>query len=213
MNSPRPRFFHPNTSALPAALQASSVTHLNMAGDYSYLSDGYYASLDAEFAGHRPLPTSADALDAAVVPIALAKAAAGGLAVPESDIVVDKLSPPVLAYPVNPFSTRFELITDADELERKQRALTMTGKYAVLCQKLPGDYRIDVVRCVLGRSLIEEYRDFAEAAFAIFKLPLMRVRVIVTSDAYLFSAIEPFPWDTLTLNEKKLLQGLGQWHA
>ena len=156
-------------------------------------------------------PTTADALDAYVVPIAMEKARQHQLAVPSYDIVVDKLVPPVLAYPINPFSTKYEIVLDGEVVTAKLRTLTMTGKYAAICQKLPRDYRIDAVRCVLGRTLVKEYGSFAKRVFEVFKLPLMRVRVIVTTSDYLFSAIEPLLFDDLTLNEKKLLGSLGTW--
>ncbi len=186
-------------------------TIFNMDGDYSYMSDGYYHSLEAELAGQAILPTTADALDAYVVPVAIEKAGLNGLAVPDHEITLEKVKLPVLAYPVNPFSNKYEIISQEIHLANQIKKLTMSGKYAILCQSLPTDYRIDVVRCVLGQSLISEYGLFAAKVFEIFKLPLMKVRVIVTADDYLFSAIEPLPFDELTLNEKKLLNGVGSW--
>lgn len=190
------------------------VTHVNLSGDYSYLLGGYYESLDAELSGVDIIPTTQDALDAYVVPIAMEKAKAAGLAVPDYDIVTEKLlPPPIMAYPINPFMDKGELIREADALKQRRKALTMSGKYAVICQKLGGDYRIDVARCVLGKCLTEEYRDFAAEVFRVFRVPLMRVRVVVSAKEFLLSAIEPLPFDSLTLNEKKLLEGLEPWQS
>ena len=190
------------------------VTHVNLSGDYSYLLSGYYDSLDAELAGLSIIPTTRDALDAYVVPIAMEKARAAGLAVPDYEIVTEKLlPPPVLAYPINPFMDRGELVSDKDTLKQRRKALTMSGKYAVICQRLTGNYRVDVARCVLGKCLTEEYRDLAAEVFGVFRLPLMRVRVIVSATDYLLSALEPLPFDSLTLNEKKLLEGLEPWQS
>lgn len=186
----------------------------NLDGDYSYLTRGYYASLDGELAGLRLIPTPADALDAYVVPIAMEKARLAGLGVPSFHIATSRFpAPPMMAYPVNPFSSKGELLVDADALEARRKGLTYTGKYAVLCQELPEDYRIDVVRCVLGRTLVPEYQAFAEAVFAAFRLPLARVRVIVTARAYLLSAIMPLPWKDLVPDERALAEELGTWHA
>jgi hypothetical protein len=33
----------------------------------------------------------------------------------------------------------------------------------------------------------------------------------VTLDSYLFSAIEPLPYESLSINEKKLLEKMGKW--
>lgn len=190
---------------------AGAQTVFNMTGDYTYLTAGYYRSLDAELAGADVYPTTQDALDAYVVPIMMEKAKRAGLATPDYDIVVERLHPPVLAYPINPFTSKFEIVLPGDDAETKLKALTMTGKYATICQRLPGDYRIDVVRCALGRTLVGEYRSLAQRLFEVFRLPLMKARVIVTTTDYLLSALEPLPFDELTLNEKKLLSRLGTW--
>lgn len=167
---------------------------------------GYYDSLDAELGGERVLPTTEEALDAYVVPIAMEKAQQAGVPVPEYEIVTDKLlPPPVMVYPINPFMDQGALVTEAEHAEKQRKALSMTGKYAVICQRLVGDYRVDVARVVLGRCLTKEYEGFAARVFEVFRLPLMRARVIVSAREYLLSAIEPLPFEQLTLNEKKLL--------
>ncbi len=186
----------------------------NLAGDYTYLTSGYYVSLDAELAGLKVLPTTAEALDAYVVPIAMTKASLAGIPVPEHLIVTDRFPPPpMLAYPVNPFSSKGELILDNETLEARRKGLTYTGKYAVLAQLLPSDQRIDVVRLVMGRATVPEYQTFGAKLFELFRLPLMRVRVIVTPREYLLSAIEPLPFGELTDEERAQLEGLGRWRA
>jgi hypothetical protein len=193
-------------------VELEQVHYANLYGDYSYLLSGYYDSLDAELSDLNVIPTTQDALDAYVVPIAMEKAKSEGLYIPEYEIITDKfLTPPMMAYPVNPFFSKGELITDAAMLEERRNALSMTGKYAVLCQRLKGDYRVDVLRCVMGQCLNEPYKHFAAEVFRIFRIPLMRIRVIVVAKEYQLSAIEPLPFEDLTLNEKKLLNGLGSW--
>lgn len=186
----------------------------NLAGDYTYLTSGYYVSLDAELKGMTVLPTTAEALDAYVVPILMVKAQLGGIPVPEHTLVTDRFpTPPMLAYPVNPFSVKGELILDAETLEARRKGLTYTGKYAVLVQLLPLDHRIDVLRLVLGRTTVPEYQALGERLFELFRIPLMRVRVIVTPREYLLSAIEPLPFAELTDEERSQLEGLGRWRA
>lgn len=186
----------------------------NLAGDYSYLTSGYYASLDAELAGLTVLPTTADALDAYVVPIAMEKATHAGIAVPEHEIVTDRFPPaPMLAYPVNPFSWKGELLLDDAAVESRRKGLTYTGKYAVLVQHLPHDHRIDVLRVVMGRSLVPEYETLARVLFETFRVPLMRVRIVVTPKAYQLSAIEPLRFDELVAEERSCLEGLGTWRG
>ena len=187
---------------------------VNLDGDYGYLEAGYYASLDLEDAGVSAIPTTADALDAYVVPVALVKAAAFGLPVPTSVVATDRLPPPpLLAYPVNPFSSRGERLETLADIETRKAGLTYTGKYAVLCQRLPEGSRVDTLRIVLGRCESAEYTAFARALFACFRLPLMRARVIVTAEAYLLSALEPLPWRSLSAAERSLLEEVGTWRA
>lgn len=184
----------------------------NMAGDYSYLSSGYYRSLDAELQGLKVMPTTEAALDAYVVPIAMEKARASDLPVPEFHLAAARFPPPpFMAYPVNPFSSKAELVADRAQLAARRNGLTYTGKYAVLCQELPEDCRIDVLRSVLGRTPVPEYADFAEAVFAAFRVPLARVRVIVTPKAFLFSALLPLRLEQLTAAERALAEEAGTW--
>ncbi len=184
----------------------------NLVGDYTYLTHGYYRSLDGDQAGDQVVPTAAQCLDAYVVPIAMVVAERGGLAVPASQLVTDRfLAPPVMAYPVNPFSSRGELLPDVAAIEARRNGLTYTGKYAVLCQALPPDCRIDVVRVVLGTTSVPEYEAFALEAWRVFRLPLMKVRTIVTREAFLFSGVEPLPYKSLSADERRIVEGAGTW--
>jgi hypothetical protein len=186
----------------------------NLHGDYGYLGEGYYRSLEAEARAHQIVPTTKEALDAMVVPIALAKAERHGLPVPDAEIVTDRfLAPPIMAYPINPFSIRGELLLDAAAIEARRKGLTYTGKYAVQCHRLPPDHRIDVIKVVVGRCTIDEYGDYARTLFECFRLPLMRVRVIVTTRAYLLSALEPLPFRQLADADRRLLEGAITWPA
>ena len=186
----------------------------NLSGDYTYLTDGYYASLDAERAGLNVLPTTSEALDAYVAAIAMEKARLADLPVPEHQIVTDRFPPPpLMVYPLNPFTLAGELLQDAAAIEARRKGLTYTGKYAVLAQGLPADYRLDVLRLVLGRCLVPQYEEYGAKLFEVFRLPLMRVRVIVTPKEYLLSAIEPLPFGQLSEEERALLEGKGRWRA
>jgi hypothetical protein len=204
----------PETIPAGWAMDPTRPALANLIGDYTYLTDGYYHSLDLEQAGENVAPTAAECLDAYVVPIALAKAERHGIQVPRSQLVTDRfLAPPVLAYPVNPFSSRGELLPDAAAIELRRKGLTYTGKYAVLCQALPDDFRIDMVRIVLGQTALPEYGPFALALWTAFRLPLMKVRVIVVKDAYLLSGIEPLPLRQLSADERRVLEEAGTWHV
>jgi len=65
----------------------------------------------------------------------------------------------------------------------------------------------------MGTSLVPEYEALARRLFEVFRLPLMRVRIIVTPKAYLLSAIEPLRFDELMAEERACLEGLGTWRG
>ena len=73
-----------STRVVPASWGIAPTTPVraNLNGDYTYLTDGYYASLDARAARREVAPTAAECLDAYVVPIALRRRGARGLPVP-----------------------------------------------------------------------------------------------------------------------------------
>ncbi|MGE5558739.1 MAG: RimK-like ATPgrasp N-terminal domain-containing protein [Bacillota bacterium] len=186
----------------------------NMHGDYTYLTEGYYRSLDAQMTEKTILPTVEQILDAYVVPLAMEKAKMHNLPVPEYKIVNDHVgvATPAIAYPINPFSDKFELIVNPEEVIPKIKTVTRLSKYAAIVQTLPDDdYRIDTLRCILGKTLAREYEDFAWQIFTTFGIPLMKVKVIVTKSSYLFSSIGPFELNQLTINEKRMIEGMGTW--
>ncbi|MGD9679007.1 MAG: RimK-like ATPgrasp N-terminal domain-containing protein [Vulcanibacillus sp.] len=185
--------------------------YINLFGDYTYLTEGYYISLDAELDNLSIIPTTQETLDAYVVPLAMTKASLNNLPIPEYEIITEKITPPVIAYPINPYTSKFEIVGINDDLKKKLNSVTMNGKYATLCQKLPEDYRIDVVRSIMGKTLVEEYKEFVKLIYEVFKIPLMNIRVIVTSTNYLLSSIEPLRLDELTLKEKKVIEEIGTW--
>ncbi len=185
--------------------------YLNLFGDYTYLTEGYYISLDVELKHLPILPTTQEILDAYVVPLAMVKAKINNVPVPEYEIITEKINPPVIAYPINPYTSKFEIVDLNDDLKKKLNSVTMNGKYATLCQRLPIDYRIDTVRSIVGKTLVNEYEEFIKNIYRVFKIPLMNIRVIVTSSNYLLSAIEPLRLDELTLKEKKIIEEIGTW--
>lgn len=184
----------------------------NMAGDYSYLSEGYYRSLDWELAGIKIKPTTEEALDAYVVPLAMKKAEQSKIKTPKYEIVTEKITPPALAYPINPFSSKFAVITQKEEVQAKLKALTMGGKYAVLSQTLPeGSPPIVVIRSIMGMTPLNGYEEFTSAVFRVFQIPLMKVRAIVAGEDILLSAIEPLAYNELSAQEEKALLEVGTW--
>lgn len=194
-------------------LSESEQIWLNLHGDYTYMTEGYYLSLDAEVAGRMVYPSTQEILDAYTAPLAVEKARLGGIPVLEGRIInfPHDVKPPLIAYPVNPFSTGYEIIENKEEVEIKVKRVTMSGKFAAHVQQLPSNFRIDTVRCIMGKTLVREYKDFVKRVFEVFHLPLMKVKTVVTPDCYLLSSIEPLLQEDLTLNEKRMLDGMGVW--
>lgn len=186
---------------------------LNLHGDYTYMTEGYYLSLDAEVSGKRVHPSTQEIMDAYIAPLALEKARLNGIPVLEGRIInfPHDVQPPIMAYPLNPFSTGYEIVETKEEVDTKIKRVTMSGKYAAHVQQLPQNFRIDTVRCVMGRTLVKEYKDFADRVFSVFRLPLMKIKTVVTAQCYMLSSIEPLLHEDLTLNEKKILEGMGSW--
>ena len=200
---------------LPEDLRADSV-FVNLDGDYSYLTDGYYRSLEGEHEGRLTIPTPQDALDAYVVPLALTRAAAHGLGTPQWEIINDNtisFQPPILLYPINPYMDEGQVVSDATGLGEAVKSLSMSGKYAMVCQHMPPDSRVDTVRLVLGQCLKPEYQELAAKLWTTFHLPLARVRIIVTEREHLFSAISPLKKEELTQNEKGIIKEAGLWRG
>jgi hypothetical protein len=200
---------------LPDDLRAQGV-FVNLEGDYTYLTDGYYRSMEAEHEGLIALPSPSEALDAYVVPLALAKAEAAGISVPEWEIANDNslsFTPPLIAYPINPFQSTGQVIADQTSLEEAVKSLTMSGKYAMVIQDMQPDSRVDTLRLVLGRCLKPEYAEFALDLWRTFRIPLARVKIIVTEKQYLFSALEPLSKNELTQNEKGIIKEAGLWRG
>jgi hypothetical protein len=210
---PAPQVF-PST-ALPDDLKAQGV-FVNLEGDYTYLTDGYYRSMEAEHEALIAVPSPAEALDAYVVPLALTKAAAAGINVPQWEIANDGafgLRPPVILYPINPFQSVGQVIADESTVTEAVKSLTMSGKYAMVVQDMQPDSRVDTLRLVLGKCLKPEYAELAQLIWQTFKIPLARVKIIVTEKQYLFSAIEPLPKAELTQNEKAIVKEAGLWRG
>src|ERR1043165_7695731 len=134
--------------ALPDDLRAQGV-FVNLEGDYTYLGDGYYRSMEAEHEGMLAIPSPQAAIDAYVVPLALSKAQAAGIPIPQWEIVNDQavtIAAPMVAYPINPFQDEGILIADTASRAEAFKSLTMSNKYAVVCQGMQADARIDTLR-------------------------------------------------------------------
>jgi hypothetical protein len=186
--------------------------YINLAGDYHYMTAGYYGSQDLETAGKPIHPTCKEILDAYIVPLFLEKARLAGLRVAPYYITNDHFEPPVIVDSVNPFMSRQSVVWKTGHQERVARSLTRNFTYAICCQELPAAARIGHFRAILGWSLAERYRPLASAVWQVFRLPLATVRVIVVPGGeVLYSLLQPLPAESLTAHELRYIQTRVTW--
>lgn len=185
---------------------------LNLAGDYDYLSKGYYLSQEAEADGLRVYPTCKEILDAYVTPLLLEKASLAGIRVAKHYITNDYFEPPVVVDPINPFMSSHAVAHKASQQQRVARSISRNFTYAMCCQELPDGSRISWFRGVLGHCASARYIELACAVWEVFRIPLARVRVISLSDgdAWL-SAIYPLAFQGLRTRELALIDAEVQW--
>ena len=191
---------------------------VNLAGDYAYLSEAYYTSLDAELKGVPMLPTTTDALEATVVPTMIDRLARAGIPAVPSSLVNDRFPPtPFHAWPVQPATVEGEWIVDEETLVRRRAGLTLAGKYAVSCRPIhEADERV-AVRIVLGRTTHEAHEAIAAAAFCALRIPAMTLWLVGTeATGYRVCTLAPLPFDRLGAIERSWIDAAGEvrgWRA
>lgn len=177
-------------------------------GDYEYMTDGYYECLSAQLEDLHPIPTCADALDAYIVPIAMVRVARAGLPTPAWYLTNEYFAPPAALYGVNPFARAHAVVRNDAEREEATRSISRSGKFVICCQELKPDADLIEFEQILDRSPDPRFESWARDLFAIFHLPLAKVRLIYQEDAFFFSAIERLPRKSLSPAGTALLNGL-----
>lgn len=199
----------------PAPLVAylpSESRFVNLSGDYSYLTSGYYRSLDLECAATPCSPTCIEALDAYIVPLFLEKAKLSGLPVSGYYMTNEYFDPPVILDTVNPFNARQSMVLKEGHRDRVAASMTRNFTYAVCCQELPEGGRVGRFRQLLGWTSAPQYRPLASAVWETFRVPLGVVRVIVKPDGdVLLSGMAPLPFHKLTPAELAHVQKVVRW--
>lgn len=162
-------------------------------GDYEYLGEGYYALQEYEHAADDPQFTCADALDAYVVPIALERARRAGIPTPAWYLTNEYFEPPALLYGVNPFARTYLRVDDPDAAYAAARRMSRNGKFVICCQELPPDARLVEFDVVFGETPDAAYAAWAADLYQVFRLPLIRVRLIESAAGATLSALERLP--------------------
>lgn len=185
---------------------------VNLAGQYNYLETPYYISQDLESQGKEIHPNCKESLDAYIAPLFLEKARLAGLPVPSHYITNGFFEPPVIVDTINPFMQRTRFVRKAGRQVAVARSLTRNFTYAVCCQEIPPGAKVRYFRSVLGWCSSPGYRELSKDIWRTFKIPLARVRILVTpDDGILFSSIEPILLEKLNSRELTVLQGKISW--
>lgn len=198
----------------PVAYHSQEDCLLNLSGDYSYLSTGYYVTQDLESGRGIIHPTCAEVMDAYVMPLFLEKAKRAGLAIPDYYISNGYFEPPVIVDTINPFMSRHSVVLKAAAQERIAKSLTRNFTYAISCQELPHHARVAHFHAVLGWSAIPKFRELAQSVWRVYGIPLAKVRVITCSDSrILLSGLQPLPLARLTEREQIFLNKMVTWRT
>lgn len=182
-------------------------------GDYEYMTDGYYACQLAELEGHNPMPTCADALDAYIVPVALERVRQAGLPVPPWYLTNEYFTPPAVLYGVNPFARTHAVVMEKESREEAVRSISRKGKFVICCQEITSNASLIEFEQVLDQSTDPRFSTWAGNLFALFNLPLSRIRLIQQGTDYTFSAIERLPYKSLSEAGRQILQERGYYHG
>ncbi len=190
--------------------QNNGSAFVNILGDYRYMSEGYYGSVEAEVQDVRVYPTTKESLDAYVVPLCMNLAKKAGIDVPEYYITNDLFEPPAIVYPINPFMKKHSVVYKAGHVKRIAKSMTRNYKYAICVQKITEDVAIREYKCIMGRTTCEDLTDMAIKIWNTFHLPICNIRVIEDGEIML-SAIEPLELQELGPKELKLLRKANEW--
>lgn len=200
------------TSPLHARFDAAGCW-VNLAGDYDYLTDGYFVSMELGMdEGLDIHPTPMEVLDAYVTPIFLEKAKQAGLPISEWYITNDFFEPPVLIDSLNPFMSRQKVVHSAAQQEKVARSLTRNFTYAICCQDLPPGASVRSFKSVLGWCEKPRYRELARLVWEAFRIPLGLVRTIEPHHGpILLSGIWPLKWSRLNARERAWIEEQVTW--
>ncbi|MFH2036651.1 MAG: RimK-like ATPgrasp N-terminal domain-containing protein [Candidatus Zixiibacteriota bacterium] len=191
---------------------ADTGTFVNLAGNYDYLSKGYYLSMDYENNGHNIRPLCKEMIDAYVPPLFLEKAKLAGILVPEFYISNGYIEPPVIIDPINPFTLRGRVVLKSRRAKSIAKSLTRNFTYAICCQEVPEGSKIAYFHSVLGWSVQPRFRQLSKIVWEIFNIPLAKVRVIcISTNKFLLSDISPLFIEDLRTREIKYIEEHVKW--
>jgi hypothetical protein len=118
----------------------------------------------------------------------------------------------VVIDPINPFMIRSRVVLKKGREDSIAKSMTRNFTYAICCQEIPPGGKVQFVRVVMGWCNVPAYRELAAAVWNDFKIPLAKLRVIVTEDGRaLASDISHLPIESLGVREWAYLQSKIEW--
>jgi hypothetical protein len=149
-------------------------------GDYRYLREAYYRSLDSALCGRQLLPSSLDALDAFLTPLTLLKASLAGIPVPPHRLVDDAFSvtPPALVLAINAFQAKYRVVNDSQTLAAVVAELSHRHSAPVVIETLAAGDTVREFLAFKGEARAESDRALAARFFSVFHVPMAKLVVI-----------------------------------
>jgi len=179
---------------------------------YFYKTEPYYTIVKNEHEGIKTEPSSADVLDAYVVPICLEKAKLAGIPIADWVISYQYVSLPAVVYGLNYFSTPSDhfVVKDLEEAKRVIKHVTNHGKYPFCYQKVSESSAVASCVSIFGKTIncCEGVSSLAEKVYDTFRIPLVDMVMIKEGSKYKLSALAPVKYSKLSKEESELLQNL-----
>jgi hypothetical protein len=165
-----------------------------------------------EYEGIPTVPSSADVLDAYVVPICLEKARMNGLPVCDWTISYSYISLPAVVYGLNYFSTPSDhfMVSDLAAAKKVIRHVTNFGKYPFCYQKIDEDATIMTCSSIFGKTIncCDEVSSLADRIYQLFRIPLVEIVLVRSAGQCSLSALAPVRYSQLSDKERELLQNI-----
>jgi hypothetical protein len=179
---------------------------------YFYKTEPYYTIVKNEHEGIKTEPSSADVLDAYVVPICLEKAKLAGILIADWVISYQYVSLPAVVYGLNYFSTPSDhfVVKDLEEASKVIRHVTNHGKYPFCYQKVSDSSMVATCVSIFGKTIncCERVSSMAEKVYDTFRIPLVDMVMIKEGSEYRLSALAPVKYSKLSKEESEMLQNL-----
>jgi len=180
-----------------------------ISGNYFYKTESYYSILHHEMEGKTVRPSSADVLDAYVVPVCLERAHLAGIPVCEWEISQGYTPLPSILYGLNYFATAsdYAVVRDSEGAKEVVRHITNKGKYPFCYQKLGEGAEIGSCIAIFGKTAgnCRHAADIAGRVYDLFAIPLVTIVYVRYGDRCLLSSLSPVKYSRMSEEERSLL--------